>query len=499
MSTLPDLGQVYVPQTASEIRDQWLRDYRVGMIEAGVSDPVVLPGSEPYIRATCNANMALGCFASIEISAQDTSELTAQGQALDNIREAIGLPEVGASASAGKIKLAISKNYSATIADGTQLVTKNGTRIKVVGTWTSVVNNDQIDVVSIDLGSKTNAGAGEKVRWTAPPVGVFNEAEVVAPGLTGGSDAEDDERKRERILNRRRNLPAGGNSAHLIEIAEASTSSIQKAFCYPALGGPGSAKIVVIKEVNIDDEDFSRVVPVGQVEIVENAILAEAPEPVEIVVQSVEDEDVDVALRLYLPDPTSSGGTSVGWENYSSVYPALSGGDVVADVKSVVSDTEFRLSNNCGTPIVGITKIAWWNPVTQSFTIGVVTGYTVGATTTVTVDTAFTGIQAGDYISPAAANIASYRGTWLNIMSGLGPGENTSSNYRLPRAKRKPTAQESYPSDLGTAQLSQLINNHSEILDAIYSYRSISGPTVPASVADAPNVLKLRRFGIYKK
>jgi hypothetical protein len=71
--------------------------------------------------------------------------------------------------------------------------------------------------------------------------------------------------------------------------------------------------------------------------------------------------------------------------------------------------------------------------------------------------------------------------------------------HRLPRARRNPGSQFSYPSDLGTAQLSKLINAHTEILDCAYTYRSKTTPTVPANVSTAPNVLKLNKFGIYKK
>jgi uncharacterized phage protein gp47/JayE len=499
-TTLPDVGQVFVPQTASELRDQWLRDYRVGMIEAGVADPNILPGSEPYIRATCIANMMLGAFANIEIKASDTSELTAQGEALDSIREAIGLPEVSASESAGKIKVFVSKYYTTIIADGTQLVSPSGRRFAVVGTWNGVVNNSQVDVICIDKGSNTNVLEGVRLRWLSPPVGVFGEAEVVSPGLTGGSDVETDERKRERILNRRQNLPAGGNAAYLIELAEGSTSAIQKAFCYPALGGPGSAKVVVQKAVDITNEDFSREVPAGQVELAAMAILAEAPEPIEIVTQSVIDEDTDVALGLVLPDSSNSGSSS-GWYNYTNVFPVLTTNfpDSCA-VLSVVSDNEFLIELEQGTPLVNSTKIMWWNPTTQAFVISTVISRTVDfSSQVIAVDIPFTGIQAGDYISPYCYNANSYRDSWLTIMSELGPGENTTSVHRLPRARRNPGSQFSYPSDLGTAQLSKLINAHTEILDCAYTYRSKTTPTVPANVSTAPNVLKLNKFGIYKK
>jgi hypothetical protein len=87
-------------------------------------------------------------------------------------------------------------------------------------------------------------------------------------------------------------------------------------------------------------------------------------------------------------------------------------------------------------------------------------------------------------------------------MGTTGPGENTASAAILSngRGQRRPTTAEKFPSDLTVRQIQALIEAHAEIADADYSYPSIGsrGPSVPAALADAPNIITPRNFGLYQ-
>lgn len=505
---IPVRDKIYVPQTVSELRDQWLDDWEGGMRDAGVTGADRRPGTEVYIRGTANAELAFACHHNTQIHAEDSSELTAQGEALDRIRRAMGLPEVGAAPASGRVTVAITGAGTATFQDGTQFTLPTGLRGAVSGTQTGIFNGGAVDVLMIDAGSASNAKPGTTIKWVSPPVNVETEGTVDVDGLTGGVDQESDERKRNRILNRRANLPAGGNWSHLVELAESATGSVQKCFVYPALGGPGSAKVVVVKALDPDNEDFSRALGAASITIAADAIFSEVPSPMEIVVESVTDENIDVALKLSLPDASSAQGSSVGWLD-SSPFPSLVSADNGFVTVSSVTDTKNITidANTTTAPVAGQTRIAWWCPTVRQFvTATVVSSSGSAGAWTLTLDKPLSigsdSVTAGDFISPVAANIASYGSVFLAQTNTLGPGENTSDANRLPRAKRHPfVTSGSYPSDLTVLQIKALVEAHSEIADAQYGYTSkgLSSitPTVPATVADSPNVLRLRHFGVY--
>lgn len=502
------INQIYIPASAEEIRDAWLTDYRLMLIAAGVSNPAVQPGSEAYIRATATANCILGLFANIEISAEDTSELTATGTALDAIREALGLVDVGAAPAGGNVTVGVVGASPVLFADGTEFVLPNGLRGAVSGSQVKS-NGESVAVLMVDTGEASNAVAGTKIRWVSPPLNVLAEAEVGIDGLTGGTDPEGDDRKRERILNRRRYLPAGGNWAHLVELAEGSTGSVQKAFVYPALGGPGSAKVVVTKAANLDSATWDLSRELGATSIaqhVEPAIFGEAPQPSEIVVQSAQELNTGVALSLTLPAQNSPGGKSIGWVN-SAPFPALVVGDggnvtitnITADKKTVTIDAQTTTA-----PVANETKISWWCSDTgKVVTSNVVTssgssGAWVLVLTDPLVSGAF-GAAVGDYISPAAHNLQAYADSWCSEMNKLGPGENTADQSRLPRARRHPYSETGWSAELTAKQITNLMNAHSEISDAEYALITPSSVTVPGSIDQAPYVRRLTHFAIYKK
>lgn len=502
-----DTNTIYVPASAEEIRDAWLTDYRLMMIQAGVANPAVQPGSEAFIRATAIANTVLGLYANIEISADDTSELTATGTALDAIRESLGLLDVGAAGASGKLLVGVVGASAVLFADGTEFVLPNGLRGSVFGSQ-SKSNGQSLDVKMIDTGEDSNATAGTKVRWISPPLNVLAEAEVDVDGLTGGTDPESDERKRERILNRRRNLPAGGNWSHLVELSEASTGSVQKCFVYPALGGPGSAKVVVTKSANLktDTWDLSRELGTASVAVVENAIFAEAPQPAELVIQSAQELDTGVALSLTLPAQNSPGGKAIGWIN-SAPFPALVGGDagkvtitnVTTDKKTITISAQTTTA-----PIDDETKISWWCADSGEVVTAIVDSHSgASGAWVLNLDKPLTsgifGATTGDYVSPGAHNIQAYANTWCGEMNKLGPGENTADQSRLPRARRHPYSESGWSAELTARQITNLMNAHSEITDAEYSLITPSSVTVPGSIDSAPYVRRLTHFAIYKK
>jgi uncharacterized phage protein gp47/JayE len=493
-----------IPENSAEIRTAFLGDIELGARENGVTDPPIEPGSDWHNLGTAVANVALIQNQNVAIAERDSSELTAEDEALDQLRIQNGLPELVAQGSTGWVKLGITGE--ATIVVGSEAVAKkNGLRYSAITTTTNPSDGQEIEMEALDTGVETNLASGEILTWANPPPNVNSQVTVsnTIPFL-GGRDKETDQEKQERISERKKNPPASGNWSQVVEIAEGALPSVQGAYVYPALGGPSSYKVVITKAFFPEDDDYSRVPSDGMLRIVRDEVNEQLPDGNANVYQSVAEEDVDVSISVDIPDSAGAGGSGRGWINDVPWPPLVSSETNVRVSATPTSTTTIKLDANTTTaPVAGQTRIAWWSQYTKSFYQRLVVSYSGSSGAWfVTVDRPLVddlGNQVAllDYVCPASVNLANYGESWLDIMSRLGPGENT-SGINLPRSKRRPYTDARDSPQIGSPMLRELQSLYDEIFDLELTGTSPSDtPSVPSSVDDAPNVLALRHFGIY--
>ncbi len=511
------MALLYQPR-AFELRDRLLRDLRLAALDTDVDEPPVQPGSDWFLLATALDTVMLQSFTNVAAAEQAYDVFAAQGDDLDNIRKAEGLPEILASGARGKIRITVLG--ATTIVNGTEGTYPNGLRWRTVGAVVNPADQSEIDVEAIDTGENTNLKAGEKVRFATAPTNVAEEAAVSASEpLTGGDDGESDARKRDRILNARRNRPAGGNWGQLRQWALDSLGGVQDAYAYPALGGPGSCKVVAIREFEPSIGDYSRELTAAQTQAVRTYIQTKTGIPQETVVQTVADQELDVTILVTLPASSLSGGSGQGWTDPAPWPPLLPADADVVTITSVGSANDVLTVSAATTaaPVAGQTHVAWWSAVDRKFRTRLVTAQS-GATTAwvLTLESPLigdtgAGPQAGDYICPAAFNLETYGDIWIQLLQRFGPGENTSDAGRLPRALRHPLVTDEDPTDITNTTLSQWSNGYPksgdsaahagfpEITGFELGYASATTPTVPTTVDDPPNVFVPRHFAIYEQ
>lgn len=141
---------------------------------------------------------------------------TAQGVYLDYHAAARGLTRRAAQKAKGTLRFAASAAVTSEcpIPQGTVCMTAAGVRfettedavIEVGDTWADV------EACAVEAGAAGNAVAGTVTLFSAPPAGVVQCTNPAA--FTQGSDAEDDEALRGRILASYRRLPNGANAAY---------------------------------------------------------------------------------------------------------------------------------------------------------------------------------------------------------------------------------------------------------------------------------------------
>lgn len=497
-------ADLYQPKNADELVQRYLRDVRLAAVAEGLSEPPTQVGTDNWLTANGVAGLCLLAFANQAAAEADQNVLTALDDALDAIREAYGLPQVSASPATGKLKISILGNV--TIVNGQRFLYPNGVVGQVIGTYVNPADGSEVNVAATVAGTKGNLKAGQKVRFVSPPVNVSIDATVSqAFPFTGGTDQEDDVRKRQRILNVLRNKPAGGNWGQLRQLALDALGSVVDCYIYPALGGPASVKAVPVKDFDVEENDFSRSLSTAALNFVRGAIQSLLSAGIECVVQSSMDQPVDVALSLTIPDSVQSGGNGQGWVDIEP-WPGIVGtSDTRVTVSASPSDPSIITldATTIVEPLDGQTRVAWWSSVDRRFRAGMVVSHTgVPGAWILTLDKPFvdsTGAwpQIGDYVCPAAQNLESYGKTWVEIFRSFGPGENTSDTGRLPRALRHPYVANEDPSSLTNSVLTKLVTKYPEITDYSFSYRSTNSPTVPSLTATAPNLLTPLRFAVY--
>jgi uncharacterized phage protein gp47/JayE len=312
------------------------------------------PGTENWFFYNAVANAGMLQYANIATIRPGVTPLNATGQDLEDWRIALGLPVVGASPSSGKLTVGVAPGATITVPDGLNFVLPNGLRGRVTGTHLGIVNGDDVAVICIDTGADTNADSRTKVRFVNGPFNLDTEARVSAFGpLTGGFDEETEARKRERVLNRLRTSAGGGNWGQLRELAFNALATLQDCYVYPALGGPSSCKVVLIRAFDVERNDYQRALSDGAVTLVKNAIHKNMPDGQEVPVETVAEEAVDVGLYLTLPDSSLAGGNGLGWTDQSPWPPAGSGTKVT--VTSVSATNVITVDAvSCVEPIPGL-------------------------------------------------------------------------------------------------------------------------------------------------
>lgn len=511
---LPQVGQPFVPATQEQIRDAILADYRLEMLKTTGQDPSVAPGTEPWIWATAHAAIAMLQFSNIELSRDAITPINATGQDLENWRIALGLPEVQPSPSSGRIRVSIPSGVTGTLTDGQPVQLPNGLRAKVVGNWIGISDGSEVDVITIDTGSRTEFDGGTSVTLVGAPT-VFDSTALVSVNvpLRGGRDKEDDNRKRTRILNAIANKPAAGNWAHIREIALEASPFVLDCYVFPALGGPASVKVVPVRDFDIRRGEFTRAMSSAALGIVRAALYNQLPDGVEVVTEAAADFPFDAALLVSIPPSALAGGSGSGWVDQPILpdtvpWPQLASGELIVWVSAVTSSTQITISAQTSTtPIAGQTHIMWWSSIDRKFRQFLVIGVAGGAGAwqltldrpLVSDDGSTVTASLSELISPAAVNADGYRDSWLNAMRALGPGEATADAARLPRSLRHPYVSDAAPSTLSFLTLKAFQENHDEISDLAWSFRTLVSAAflVPATVADPVNILVPRGFAIY--
>jgi hypothetical protein len=498
-----------------DIRKAYLRVVRAELIARGVANPNVLPQSDYAVRAEAISQQISPAMANSVIAAEANMPDTCIGDRLVRWLTILNLEFRGAQTSNGYI--VHSASASGYVPVDSQLVDDQGQFYEVTlgGTY---ANGASIPIQSISTGRSTNRAAGTVLQWVSPPPYANSKVVVATGGLIDGADADTETVARNRLLNRLRYAPGGGNWSETVDWAEESSSSVVAAFDYPALRGPATYGLWALGVLTFDSTwGFSRQLSNTRKLTVRNYVQAKKPPESQINMPYamsgppsqawVEDQETSVSVYMELPASLAAGGPGGGWID-TIPWPVPSSSETRILVTTIYSSTslllegELNLSPDPSQIVDGETQISWFDPVSwwnsgaetkgPSIQTSTIISHS-GSTGSVTVSLDPTHpyqLSTMRYVFPACENAEAYALAWIAAFEAMGPGQWTDDPNRLPRAQRYPLPIELYPCDLTGWQLRRIMDACSEILDAAYAYRNVSAPSILADfTVNGPRVL----------
>lgn len=192
-----------------------------------------------------------------------------------------------------------------------------------------------VHVSADNTGKDGNAAPGTDISLVSPVAGVVNQGKVDTFGITGGTDIEDIEDYRERLLFFVRNPPTGGSKTDY-EIWARQVPGVTRAWCYPTEAGAGTVTVRFMMDDTYKDGiplsgDVKRVRDyIDKLQPATATVYIEAPiaDPLNVVFKSL--EPMDTAARAAIKNQLKSLVQS------SSVIP---GGEIkLSKIRSAISN-----------------------------------------------------------------------------------------------------------------------------------------------------------------
>lgn len=208
-----------------------------------------------------------------------------------------GVTRTAAAAATGNVT--ITGTTGTVIPAGTLLQRADGAEYATDSEATLAAGTITTAVTAVVAGEDGNCLAGVTLAFEAPIAGATSPATVASGDLTGGSDEEDIEDYRARVIARMQSPPHGGNAADYVAWAK-EVAGVTRAWCYPLEGGAGTVTVRFVR----DDDSGSIIPSAGEVSTVQTYIGALAPVTATVTVAAPTPSSLNFNLRV-TPDTTA--------------------------------------------------------------------------------------------------------------------------------------------------------------------------------------------------
>lgn len=206
-------------------------------------------GCDLAVRFYAVAAQVEGLYRQLDWVLNQCFPQTATGDQLDYHAALRSLSRKEGTCATGTLRFYVSEGQTVdrTIAVGTVGMTAGLIRFVTTQEGIISVGNSYVDVAAQaeEVGSQGNVAALAVLSLVSAPVGVSQCSNLTA--FTGGSDAEEDESLRSRILDSYSRLPNGVNAAYYLQEA-LEFDGVAAAVVIPRADGVGTVDVVVATE-----------------------------------------------------------------------------------------------------------------------------------------------------------------------------------------------------------------------------------------------------------
>lgn len=169
-------------------------------------------------------------------------------------------------------------NNGSIVPQGTVVRRQDGARFQTTAEASIAAGTATISAQALEAGAAGNALAGTALALLQPISGVQTNAVVAAGGMTNGSDTEDDDALRARLLDRIQSPPQGGAANDYIAWALA-VPGVTRAWVYPMEVGAGTVTVRFVR-----DDDASIIPDAAEITAVYDYIEERRPVTAELFV-----------------------------------------------------------------------------------------------------------------------------------------------------------------------------------------------------------------------
>lgn len=223
---------------------------------------------------------------------------TAQGVYLDGHAQMRGITRRAATKAVGTLRFSVvtPSAVELSISAGTACMTAGEVRFQTTADAVLPAGELSVDVPAeaVDSGEEGNVPAGSVAILTACPVGITGCTNPAA--FSGGSDSENDESLRSRVLESYLRLPNGANAAWY-EQSAMSHEGVAAAQAVGRARGVGTVDVYIATEAGLPDAELLEEVRSDLQEKREIAVDVEALSP--------EAESVDVTVEIAVAENSS--------------------------------------------------------------------------------------------------------------------------------------------------------------------------------------------------
>lgn len=284
----------YKAPTAAQLFQSLRQEIRA---ELPGADPFIWPNNL-YVVTKMIAQGLRGMYLRLEWLHRQAFASSADGVYLDAIGADTGLARLPAGIAMGAASAAISGS-AIEIPAGTRLLRGDNAVFLTVGSAGTVSSGSgayPLILRALEPGKAGNTDAGT-VMALETPMGGVGAVTVGATGLTGGSEEENDQSFRARILHRKQNPPHGGSPSEYVQWAM-TMAGVTRVFVRRATPEPGSVTVFFMM-----DEAYANGIP-GSTHVAQlrNLILAEAPASANVIVSAPTAVVVNIEISGLTPN-----------------------------------------------------------------------------------------------------------------------------------------------------------------------------------------------------